>query len=108
LKDGTICPTLKRNEVSKILRLQRVTADEQRILNLTPIEGKFRTIAIDPAWEYNWLSLAARAKAGLCDAAAQLRARDIKHEAECLRPRNRWDNVLYYMVMAANVYGRCP
>ena len=64
MKDGTICPTVQRNEVSKILRMQRVNSDEQRVLNLVPRIGKFRTIVIDPAWDYDWLSLAARAKPG--------------------------------------------
>lgn len=64
LNDGTICPTLQRNEVSKILRMQRVNSDEQRVLNLVPRVGKFRTIVIDPAWDYDWLSIAARAKPG--------------------------------------------
>jgi N6-adenosine-specific RNA methylase IME4 len=47
-----------------MLRLERVQADEQRILNLAPHPGKFRTIVIDPAWEYDWLSIAGRAKPG--------------------------------------------
>jgi N6-adenosine-specific RNA methylase IME4 len=64
LQDGHITPDLRRNDISKILRLERVATDEQRIFNLVPIEGKFRTIVIDPAWEYDWLSLAGRAKPG--------------------------------------------
>jgi N6-adenosine-specific RNA methylase IME4 len=62
--EGIVCPSLKRNEVSRILRLERVNADEARILNLRPIIGKFRTIILDPAWDYDWLSIAARAKPG--------------------------------------------
>jgi N6-adenosine-specific RNA methylase IME4 len=62
--DGTICPEVKRNEVAKILRLERVAIDERRVLDLVPIVGKFRTIVLDPAWEYSWLSLAGRAKPG--------------------------------------------
>jgi hypothetical protein len=31
---------------------------------LAPIPGKFRTIILDPAWEYDWLSIAGRAKPG--------------------------------------------
>jgi N6-adenosine-specific RNA methylase IME4 len=64
MKDGRICPSLQRNDVSKILRLERVGADEERILELGPREGKFNTIVIDPAWDYEWLSIAARAKPG--------------------------------------------
>src|SRR5258708_34257565 len=33
LKDGTICPSLERNEITSILRKQRVTEDEKRILD---------------------------------------------------------------------------
>jgi N6-adenosine-specific RNA methylase IME4 len=64
IKDGTIRPTMQRNEVSKILRVTQVQADEQRVLNLVPRVGKYRTILIDPAWDYDWLSIAARAKPG--------------------------------------------
>ena len=63
-EEGVVSPTLKRNEVSSILRRERVAADEARILNLVPVVGKFRTIVIDPAWEHDWLSLAGRAKPG--------------------------------------------
>jgi N6-adenosine-specific RNA methylase IME4 len=62
LKDGTIRPDMERSEVSKVLRIESATADENRVLQLEPIVGKFRTIVIDPAWEYEALSLAGRAK----------------------------------------------
>lgn len=64
VKDGTINPALKRNEVSKVLRLARVAEDEQRVRTLRPVEGCFRTLVLDPAWEYTWLSRGARAKPG--------------------------------------------
>jgi N6-adenosine-specific RNA methylase IME4 len=64
VEDGRITPLLQRNEISKVLRLERVEEDERRVFALQPIEGKFRTIVIDPAWEYDWLSLAGRAKPG--------------------------------------------
>jgi N6-adenosine-specific RNA methylase IME4 len=64
IEDGTITPSLQRNEISKVLRLERVGADEKRVLDLQPIIGKFRTLVLDPAWEYTWLSLAGRAKPG--------------------------------------------
>jgi len=81
--DGTICPTLQRNEVSKILRLARVGADEHRILNLVPRAGKFRTIVIDPAWDYDWLSIAARAKPGYAmQTIESLRALDVRAWAD--------------------------
>jgi hypothetical protein len=49
LRDGVIRPDLERNEISKYRRLARVAADEQRVLDLRPISGKFRTIILDPA-----------------------------------------------------------
>lgn len=83
LKDGTICPTLKRNEVSKILRLTRVGADEERILNLVPRIGKFRTIVLDPAWDYDWLSVSAKAKPGYAmQSIDNLRALDVRAWAD--------------------------
>jgi N6-adenosine-specific RNA methylase IME4 len=76
--DGTIRPSLQRNEVSAILRRERVEEDEARILTLVPIIGKFRTLVIDPAWEYDWLSLAGRAKPGYAmETIEQLRNRDV-------------------------------
>ena len=83
MKDGTISPSLQRNEVSKILRIQRVGADEQRILNLVPRVGKHRTIVLDPAWDYDWLSIAARAKPGYAmQPLDQLRELDVKAWAD--------------------------
>jgi len=38
--------------------------DEQRVLGLKPIAGKFPTLIFDPGWDYDWLSLAGRAKPG--------------------------------------------
>jgi N6-adenosine-specific RNA methylase IME4 len=64
LDDGTICRDMERGEVNKVLRLAKVKADEERILKLVPAEGIFRTLVFDPAWEYDWLSLAGRAKPG--------------------------------------------
>jgi hypothetical protein len=57
MADGTIHPELQRNEVSRLLRLERVRKDEQRVLGLVPVAGKFHTLIFDPAWEYDWLSL---------------------------------------------------
>lgn len=62
--NGTINSAMARGEISKLLRLMRVAEDEERVLNLVPIAGKFRTLVIDPAWEYDWLSIAGRAKPG--------------------------------------------
>jgi N6-adenosine-specific RNA methylase IME4 len=83
VEDGKITPSLQRNEINKVLRIERVTADEQRILNLVPIEGTFRTLLLDPAWEYDWLSIAGRAKPGYAmQTVDQLRVLDVKAWAD--------------------------
>jgi N6-adenosine-specific RNA methylase IME4 len=56
-------PTVKRGDVSKVLRMERVKADERRVLDLKPVGGKFRTLVFDPAWDSDWLSKSARAHA---------------------------------------------
>lgn len=53
-----------RRETGKLARITKVKADEERVLKLVPVQGKFRTLVIDPAWDYDWLSLAGRAKPG--------------------------------------------
>lgn len=79
IEDGRITPSLQRNEVNKILRLERVTKDEGRVLALRPKPGKYRTLVIDPAWEYDWLSIAGRAKPGYAmQSLAQLRELDLQ------------------------------
>lgn len=64
LADGRIHPGMKRNDASAETRRERVQADEARVRSLQPVTGKFRTIILDPAWDYDWLSLAGRAKPG--------------------------------------------
>lgn len=81
--DGTINSAMSRGDISKILRLLRVAEDEQRVLALRPCVGKFRTLILDPAWEYDWLSIAGRAKPGYAmQSVEQLYALDIKQWAE--------------------------
>ena len=45
-------------------RLEQKAADEARVLALVPRPGKYRTLVIDPPWEYDWLSEQAGAKPG--------------------------------------------
>jgi N6-adenosine-specific RNA methylase IME4 len=67
-----------RRETAGADRIAKVTADEQRVLALVPAPGKYRTLVIDPAWEYDWLSLAGRAKPGYAmQTLDQLRALDL-------------------------------
>lgn len=61
LEDGRIHPGMKRNEASAETRRERRNADEKRILDLVPANGKHRTLVVDPPWDYEWLSLADRA-----------------------------------------------
>jgi N6-adenosine-specific RNA methylase IME4 len=81
--DGVVNPSMGRGDVAKILRLQRVEEDEERILELQPRPGKYRTIVIDPAWEYDWLSIAGRAKPGYAmQTIEELHALDLKQWAD--------------------------
>lgn len=49
---------------AKLERAEMRAADEARVRSLQPIEGRFRTLVIDPPWDYEWLSLAGRASPG--------------------------------------------
>jgi hypothetical protein len=62
LNNGTIPPEVTYAEVNKVLRVEKVQADEARVLSLTPVVGKFRTLVIDSAWDYDWLSLAGKTR----------------------------------------------
>ncbi len=64
LKNGTINPSMKRNEASAETRKERKEADERRILSVEPAPGKKRALVIDPPWDYEWLSIAGRAQPG--------------------------------------------
>jgi N6-adenosine-specific RNA methylase IME4 len=64
LEEGRINPGMKRNEASAETRAESKEADEVRVNAIVPIEGKFKTLVIDPPWDYEWLSLAGRAAPG--------------------------------------------
>jgi hypothetical protein len=58
-------------------------ADEARVRSLAPIEGKFKTLIVDPPWDYEWLSVAGRAKPGYATMThEQLLALDVPRWAE--------------------------
>jgi N6-adenosine-specific RNA methylase IME4 len=38
--------------------------DEERVSKLVVRPGKYRALVIDPPWDYEWLSIAGRAKPG--------------------------------------------
>jgi hypothetical protein len=64
VESGVINSRASRGSIAKAIRWERVSADERRGLQLVPVVGKFRTLIFDPAWEYDWLSLAGRTKPG--------------------------------------------
>ena len=55
---------VKAGEVtlSQAARKAKKTTDEKRLLSVVPVEGKFRTLVIDPPWDYEGLSIAGRAE----------------------------------------------
>ena len=78
IKDGTIRPTLSRNEIAAVLRQQKTKKDERRVLDLKPKPGKFRTLIFDPAWDYKGQSTAGRAQGGYAtQTLEQLRELDV-------------------------------
>jgi hypothetical protein len=78
-----IRPEITYAEINKVLRLEKVEADEARVLALQPIAGKFRTLVFDPAWDYERLSLATRSKPGYAvQSLDDLRALDVRRWAD--------------------------
>jgi N6-adenosine-specific RNA methylase IME4 len=49
---------------AKIERVEMRAEDEARVRSLVPRPGRYRTLVVDPPWDYEWLSLAGRAKPG--------------------------------------------
>ena len=64
IKDGSIHSEMQRKDVAKENRQIRKARDEDRVLNLVPVEGRCKTLMIDPPWDYEWLSIAGRASPG--------------------------------------------
>ena len=62
--DGRIHPGMKRNEASAETRQESKAADEERVMSVKPVKGKFKTLIIDPPWDYGSLSIAGRAAPG--------------------------------------------
>lgn len=60
----SLCVKLWRLPWARRDREQMHAEDEERVRSLVPREGRFRTLVIDPPWDYDWLSLAGRAKPG--------------------------------------------
>jgi N6-adenosine-specific RNA methylase IME4 len=64
LKSGEINPDMLRRDVANESRLLARARDEERVVRLGPIEGRFRTLIFDPPLESDWLSPAVRAQPG--------------------------------------------
>ncbi len=63
---GHLADTMhKKRKVGGPYRLLKKAEDEKRILGTKLVEGKHRTLIIDPPWDYEWLSLAGRAAPGV-------------------------------------------
>jgi len=54
--DGTIHPNMKRQDASAAKRRERIEADEERVKNLAPVAGKFKTLIVDPPYDSDWYS----------------------------------------------------
>ena len=64
LKNGEIYADMPRKDVAQESRLFAQARDRARVAALEPIAGKFRTLLLDPPWDYFWLSLTGRAGPG--------------------------------------------
>lgn len=64
LRKGTIRPDMERNELGLLSRLELRREDEKRIKDLVQLKGQFRTLVIDPPWDYEWLSIGGASKPG--------------------------------------------
>jgi len=51
----------RTGKVDGAYRMFKRAQDEQQVLSVQPMQGKYRTILIDPPWDYEGLSLAGRA-----------------------------------------------
>ena len=54
----------RTGKVGGAYRRLRMARDETRVLDIQPVDGKHKTLVIDPPWDYEWLSLAGRAAPG--------------------------------------------
>lgn len=62
---GSLLDEMKRSrKVNSAHRKLKQRQDEKRVLGLAPVKGRFKTLIVDPPWDYEWLSLAGRAAPG--------------------------------------------
>jgi hypothetical protein len=87
------------NGVAKRERAEMREEDERRVASLQPRPGKHRTLILDPPWEYDWLSLRARAAPGYATMTLeQLHTLDVAQWAE--------DNCHLYLWTTNNFIGK--
>jgi N6-adenosine-specific RNA methylase IME4 len=99
LADGTIHPEMQRKDVARENRIITRQRDEERVAKLVPVEGRFRTLVVDPPWDYEWLSLAGRAAPGYAT---------MSHEKLLALPVESWaeDNSHLYLWVTNNFMTR--
>lgn len=84
---------------SKRTRQEMRADDENRVRKLRPTPGKFRTLVIDPPWDYDWLSIAGRATPGYAT---------MTHDELLALPVEQWaeDDCHLYLWTTNNFVGR--
>jgi N6-adenosine-specific RNA methylase IME4 len=82
-KYGPLVAEMDRTgNVSKAFRALSIARDEQRILALAPVVGKFRTLLFDPPWQYDMDFLGRGAPSYKTMSHAELLALDVAKWAE--------------------------
>jgi ParB/RepB/Spo0J family partition protein len=71
----------KTGKVDPAYRLLNKARDEKRILNLKPVEGKFKTLVVDPPWQYEFSFLGGAAGSYATMTHAELLALDAQFAA---------------------------
>src|SRR3546814_18764105 len=89
----------RTGKVDGAYRKLRKAKDEQRVMAVKPTSGKFRTLVLDPPWDYEGLSLAGRAVGGYAT---------MTHEELLALPVQQWaeDNCHIYLWTTNNFMPR--
>ena len=64
IESGEIHPEMQRKDVARENRLISQDRDRRRVASLVIRPGRYRTLVVDPPWDYEWLSIAGRAAPG--------------------------------------------
>ncbi|MGP0058588.1 MAG: MT-A70 family methyltransferase [Beijerinckiaceae bacterium] len=89
----------RTGKVNGTFRKLRMAANEARVQSLKVAPGRYRTLIIDPPWDYDWLSLAGRAAPGYAT---------MSHEELLALPVAEWaeDNAHLYLWTTNNFLPR--